>query len=188
VLTEQEKINKWQEFMQSKEFGRETWIVLTLLGFNLINVIRTIELDNVVIKKVETNEIKHTFNPRTKLRIQQHVMLDSLSKLLVVIETIFALCIGLRRGYQYVPSTLAYYDIDQTRSFIERLRKKNLNVGTILGLPKIENLSLDKNEKKLVGSIFAQMTKVTLQAMIRMAEFYDKYRIIYGKSKTWSII
>jgi hypothetical protein len=105
-----------------------------------------------------------------------------------VIETIFALCIGLRRGYQYVPSTLAYYDIDQTRSFIERLRKKNLNVGTILGLPKIENLSLDKNEKKLVGSIFAQMTKVTLQAMIRMAEFYDKYRIIYGKSTTWSII
>jgi hypothetical protein len=78
---------------------------------------------------------------------------------------------------------MTYYDQRLPRQIVEKIRLKNYNFQKILGLPNISDLPLSRDERKVLARIFQETTHVYLQKISNTAEFYDRYRIIYGKWK-----
>jgi hypothetical protein len=78
---------------------------------------------------------------------------------------------------------MTYYDQRLPRQIVEKIRLKNYNFHKILGLPNISDLPLSRDERKVLARIFQETTHVYLQKISNIAEFYDRYRIIYGKWK-----
>jgi hypothetical protein len=52
-----------------------------------------------------------------------------------------------------------------------------------LGLPNISDLPIDKDEKKVLAYVYRESQNAAWDALGRIVEFYDKFKIIYYKSK-----
>lgn len=121
------------------------------------------------------------------LRVKQNIYVDVISKLSILIESTIVLLDALSYSkYKKIPHNLVYYDFKLVYSIIKKLRKKNppYNFRKILGLYYLpKNTILTKQEKELVGKIYSKIEKVMITKVKSIIEFYDNFRIVYGKSK-----
>lgn len=183
MLSEQERLQKWEAFRDSPSFGKHTWITLQLYNINMGHLIRTVELYWIVIRRLEKRDFKGDFDDSSLLRIEQLVALDSISRLQSGIEATLVLIHELNQGYSGVGQSLTYYPTQLPRQIAQNILDKKYNLEKVFGLPNISGLGLEANEKKILAKVY-QETEEMLQEMLEtLASFYDRYRIIYGKSK-----
>ena len=65
----------------------------------------------------------------------------------------------------------------------KKLKNYKYNIRKIIGLPNLKFLSLTSNEKKFLNKDFKRFQSNSLDALKRLVSFYDKFSIVYGKSK-----
>jgi hypothetical protein len=183
MLSEQERLKKWESFRDGPDFGKHTWMTLQLYNINIGYLIRAAELYWIVIKRLESGDFEGTHSDSALLRIEQLVALDSISRIQSGIEVTLVLIHELSNGYSGVAQCLTYYPTQLPRQVAENVLAKKYNLQKIFGLPNISSLGLDPNEWKVIAKLYEESTE-TLQKMLEtLASFYDRYRIIYGKSK-----
>lgn len=104
-------------------------------------------------------------------------------KIEILIESTLVLVHSLSSGYYTVAQDMTFYDFKLLYSIIEKIRDKDYNMRRILGLPDLSTLSLSPEEKSYLKRDFNECEVKAWNALNKLAEFYEKYRLIYGKSK-----
>ena len=150
MKTKEEKEAEWEIFRDGDKFGKYTYTTIYVFHVNLNYTIRTIELYSILIKKLDEGLIKHSFDDSQLLRIKQHITLDCISKIMVLIESTLMLCYALSEGYAKVPEIMTYYELTKIDSAINSIKKEEYNMRKILGLPDLELLDLSEDEKKFL--------------------------------------
>ena len=176
-------------FINGKKFGIDTWTTIYHFGLNVLNIISSIELYGILIEKLDKNNLVSTHNAEDIIRIKQQIVLDVIMKTQILIESTLVLIHSLSTGYHAVARNMTYYDMGLVNSIIKEIGKnkqlKNYkyNMRKILGLPNLKYLSLSLKEKKFLNEDFERFEFECLKRLKRLTDFYDKFRVIYGKSK-----
>ena len=176
-------------FIGSEKFGMDAWTTLYHFGLNTQNIILTIELYGVLIEKLDTDNLLANHNIDDMVRIKQHIVLDVIMKTQILIESTLVLIHCLSTGYRTLARNMTYYDMNLVDSIINEIRKnkkmKNYkyNMRKVLGLPNLKLLDLSSNEKKFLNQDFQKFESDSLARLRRQADFYDKFRVVYGKTK-----
>ena len=86
-------------------------------------MILTIELYGNLIEEVDKGNLLTTDNPEDIIRIQQHIVLDTISKIQILIESTLVLVHSLSIGYHTAAKNMTYYDYNLLDTIISEIRK-----------------------------------------------------------------
>jgi hypothetical protein len=176
-------------FINGNKFGVDTWTTIFNFGLNTHNIILTIGLYSNLIEEVDKGNMLTTNSPQDIIRMQQHIVLDAISKIQILIESTLVLVHSLSIGYHAVAKNITYYNYNLLDTIIKEISKnkklKNYkyNLRKVLGLPNLKYLSLSLEEKKLLNKDFQNFELNCLNTLKELISFYDKFNIVYGKSK-----
>jgi hypothetical protein len=177
------------EFINSNKFGIDTWTTIYLFDLNARNIILSIELYGVLIEKLDKDHLLGNYTTEDVIRIKQQIVLDVILKIQILIESSLVLIHTLSRGYHSVAKIMTYYDIGLVNSIIKEVRRNkklknyNFSIRKALGLPNLKHLSLSLDEKKFMNKDFIGFESKFLDLLKKLVSFYDKFNIVYGKSK-----
>jgi hypothetical protein len=186
MLTRDQKLERYESFIRSKKFGEDTLRTVHLFGFNVVHSMNTIELYFVLIKRLNEGDIKMSNATKgDQVRVMQHVYLDMIMKIEILIESTLVLIYSLSQSYQSVPQNMTNYSIQLVYEIIKKIRKrsKDMNMRRILALPNPAKLKLDHHERKLLLDVYDKTEDYFWKRLVSFADFYDRFRIVYGKSK-----
>ena len=171
MLTRDEKYTQCESYIKSDRFGLETWMIIESFWINFSNIIATMELyENMV--KCEMH-----------IQVKQHIMLDIIVKIMILIETTLVLVDALSIGYHMVVKKLTYYSFSDVYQIMENIRTSKYNYRKVLGFPSVGKLPLTKEEQKYLANNYQNGFTIFSTALNSLIEFYNKFRILYGKSK-----
>jgi hypothetical protein len=183
MLTIGEKRNGYQSFIRSDKFGTNTWTTIQLFQLNRHNILLTVHLYGVLIKRLDEGDIPHNLPKAEVVRVKQHIFLDIIMKIEILIESTLVLAHSLSSGYHTVAHNMTFYDFRLLHSVIENIRRRKYDIRKILGLPDLSTLALNAEEKSYLEKDFSECGVKAWHALNKLAEFYEKYRLVYGKSK-----
>jgi hypothetical protein len=186
MLTKAEKLNRWWTFINSNQFGSDTYTVIFLLGTNVRNTITTIELyGGLLSRKLDDgtfNDVIPSTAPMTV--IKQHIVLDMILKTEIIIESFLVFFHHLSQRHDGLGDKMAFYDQKLVETIIAKVRKRrDFNMRGALGLADISDLPIDKDERKVLAYVYRESENAAWDALDKMVEFYDKFKMIYHKSK-----
>jgi hypothetical protein len=184
-----EKKKRALKFMSEKLTWAD-YVSIQLFSFNEKTIISLIELEGVVLKKIEKDEIKHNMPDDYLLRVKHFILLDALAKIMMLIEGVLVLCAGLsecKERKRRISLLMARYETKQINEFIERFKNNSVNLWKLASLPSLEklqeNCGLTAEERENIRKLLdnsCNAVKNTLKALI---DFYEKNKILYWKFK-----
>jgi len=184
VLSREEKVTNFDSFIKSKKFGIDTWMTIQLFKNNTHYILTTVELYGILIKRLDEGNIPNTFSSRNKVVVKQFILLDVIMKLEILIECILVLIHCLSKDRIKLPKVMVYYDTNLIRTSINKIRDRKYNMEKILGLLKVSNLPLlSREERKYLACDYSEFIKAMYKNLDTLVEFYENYRLIYGKTK-----
>jgi hypothetical protein len=176
-------------FINSNKFGIHTWTTIFNFGINTHDIILTIQLYSTLFERLDKGDLLTNNNQQEISRIKQQFVLDAILKLEILIESTLVLVHSLSIEYHTVAKNMTYYDSALVESIIreisinKKIRNYKYNMRRVLGLPNLKHLSLSTKEKELLNSDFESFELTFLDVLKTLVSFYDKFRIVYGKSK-----
>jgi len=188
-MNQEEKRGKARDFV-ANQFTWASYTSLNLFSLNVQQMIHLVELGGVVLKKIEDGEIGLTATEEQLLRMKHLILLDSLAKLMMIIEGVIALCSVLAdpcAGRKDIAHRMMWYHQDRIDAFIERSNRNKVSIWRVAGFPDLgklqENCKLTKQERKLIWELFQDSCAAIKKALKEIIDFYQNNRIIYGKFK-----
>lgn len=178
-----EKEKEFESFILSQNFGKSTYLVLTRFEFNFRYVIRTMELYHVVLARIDQGDFKTNANEIQLRRTKQFVILDILSRLMAATESLFILLYALQSNYSQLPIIVTRYPFSQIDGLIKKIKERNLPMQKILGFPNLKTLNLDKGKRRLFHERYEKTYESVYKSLNELADFYEQYKIMYGKSR-----
>jgi len=106
MLTRQYKIDHALDFINSPNFGNDTFKTINLFNLNLHYALLSIDLNGIVRKKLDDGDIQSTLSGDDLLKVKQTMTLDVIMKIEILIERTLILIDPLSRGYKYVPQMM----------------------------------------------------------------------------------
>jgi hypothetical protein len=85
--------------------------------------------------------------------------------------------------YKSLPDKMTYYSFEAIYHFIEKVRNDNYDWRRVLGLPEIRSLPLSKSQQEYLFRNYERSYASVKHIIMKFAEFYDRFSIIYGKYK-----
>jgi hypothetical protein len=171
MLTRDEKYTQCESYIKSDRFGLDTWMIIERLRINFSNMIATMELYQNMVKC------------DMHIQVKQHIMLDIIVKIMILIETTLVLVDALSTGYHMVVKKLTYYAFSDVYQIMENIRTNQYNYRKVLGFPSVDTLPLASEEQKYLAKNYQKRFTSFSTALNRLIGFYNKFRILYGKSK-----
>lgn len=185
----EEKERKALDFISS-EFTWASYTSLQMFLFNVQIMISVIKLEGIMLKKLEDGEIKHTMSKEELLKIKHFILLDSLAKIMMIIEGLLVLCSVLSdrsATKRDIPYRMMRYTQQQIDAFIERFKRDKISLWRIAGFPELKklqrNCGLTRDERKLIWELLNDSCSVLRKALSSMIDFYQNNRVLYGKFK-----
>lgn len=159
---------------------------LEIFKNNFFLFLKKIELDGVIISKLNKNEIKHNFDQDFELAVKHITMIDALSKVMMLIESFFIFNLYFKKNIKSLPKKMCEYRPNDVYHFIENIESSKFtwkDIWEIFAYPKINNLSLNKSEKKLVNYVLKKSSEHIFACYKEIINFYKNHIIIYNKFK-----
>lgn len=182
LLTKEEKKAQCKSFIDSDKFGKATHITLYMLAANFSKIKETILF--YLSTAIDIDKfIKPATHPRVKLRIQQFIFLDTITKTQTLIETVLVLIEALSRGYSSVPELMTKYDQSLPRKVIKKIRDKDYDLEKILSSCDVESFPITDEEKKHLKLLYDDTMEVFWEKLNKFADFFDRFYLVYLKTK-----
>jgi hypothetical protein len=156
---------------------------LILFNFNTIFSLRNIEVYLTLTEGTYLTSVLKDTSQHDLIRYRQYIVLDCITKLQTIIESLMVLLYSLSKGYTSVSEILSHYDPQMPRQITEMMIKGNFNKRKALGLPNPTKLHISHQEREVILKVLYQTERYMTNRITNLAKFYDRYRIIFGKWK-----
>jgi hypothetical protein len=184
MLSREEKIKNFDNFLRSKKFGIDTLMTIYLFRNNTQYILSTLKLYQSLITQSDDGYISNNISQMDKVVVKQFILLDVIMKLEILIESTLILIHSLSKDYSSIPKFMVYYDMNLIRTVIHKIENREYNMEKILGLMNISRLPLlTKEEKKFLVNDYSNMANKMYSKLDILVEFYERFRLIYGKTK-----
>jgi hypothetical protein len=181
-----EKSEQCQSYIEN-EVGIDTWMLLKLYEINCFDIFNYIKLNLVLVENEDFMKKANLFVVKSSqsdlIRIKQHLLLEVIMKLEIVIETLLVLLDSLHGNYRKLPSKLIRYKQQLIFSIIKRMRDRHYPISYLLGFPPTKFLPISDKEKEFLFANYQKVDNIYYDIVNRLCNFYEKFLIIYGKSK-----
>lgn len=174
----------------SNEFTWASYTSLQMFDNNVRIMLSVIELEGIMLRKVENGEIKHEMSKEQLLRIKHFILLDMLAKMMMVIEGLIVMC-SVLSGYgatkKHLSNRMIRYQQNQIDSFIKRFQEGRVSIWRIAGFPELRNLQrnckLTNDERKSIWNLLSDSCLVLKETLNSIVTFYQNNKVLYGKFK-----
>lgn len=184
MLTEAEKLSKRDDFIKSEKFGSSVYLILMTFRLNVRGILSTIRVYGDLIEKLDDKSfIKHTMSDDEVIKIKQYVMLNVISWLMSLIESLFVLTHSLSSSYLEVNENMTHYRNSLFWDIRRNIQSRKYDLQKVLALPDVTTLNLTIDEQSLLKRTYEETIKNIYLTLDELAAFYEKYNIIYNKSK-----
>lgn len=180
-MTKEEKIRQCLSFIEGENFGKDTWRIISSYEYNSGIFLKNIKYYQELVENLkQSNVLEHPED--LIVSIEQHIILDVIMRLVILIEVLIILVDGLSSGsYKSIPNSMTYYNTESTYHYIKKIRNNQYNFRKILGLPQISKLPLEKEEQEYLYKLYHTKCEKYKELFVKLTNFYDKCRIIYIK-------
>jgi len=183
----EEKKRRASDFV-NKELTWAGYTSIQLFFFNVKTMISLIELEGVMLKKVEMGEIKHNMPDDYLLRVKHFILLDALAKTMMLVEGVLALCAGLSEcnpSRQKISHQMARYKKKQINAFIKHFKNNEVDLWKMAAFPNLDklqdNCGLTVEEKENIRKLFDNSCNALRNTLNAIIDFYEKNEILYWK-------
>lgn len=186
-MTPEERRANCEEFINSPAFGRDTWITITAFNENVNNTIVTMHLCNDLLRYLDQGFLPSQFQQQQQmLRIKQHIVLDLILKAQTIVESSLVFLYELSDQYRGLSRRMARYTLDHVNNVVLRAiwEKDDLDFRMLraMGVPSVANMrQLEPNEIALLQELYRQTENNVWVQLQRLADFYDRFKIVYNK-------
>lgn len=187
-MNRKEKALQYKDFIASEKFTNASYSVLKVFRENIDRMVNLAELHIIVLKRIESGDMKYDFSDPSILKMKQLVLVDMLCKIMIMIESLLALFDAFsRRSKREIPSVMIRYRQPSIDRFIQLFQHGKVNIRKLAGLPNLmflkRNCALNQEEISLVHEILEGSCRYVRQKIASVIKFYNSNRIIYGKFK-----
>lgn len=183
MLTEKEKLEQRDEYIKSV-FGIDTFHTLFTFKHNSLGFLSTTGFIGNLIEKIDDENMFPTSLSNMELiEIKQHLTIEVISKIIVIIEGLFVLSHSLSIDYKTTTNNMINYSNKLIWEIIGNIKEGKYNYEKIFALPTIEDLPITKDEKTDLMKIYQNSCKGLQEIFEEFVKFYEKFNIIYNKNK-----
>lgn len=180
--------SKGHQFIKSREFGLTTWASMYMMRRSVHTMLNAIRAESGYIKRLETiSDGDLPSNALEREELRNFLQLDVISKLMMLIETTFALSDALSAKGSEVPRKLAYYGLGVIERFQRLLQDPSSNsrimLARILALPSPSKFSIGTTEREAMQWLTDGTCKNFSARLMAWASFYRNHSIAYNKLK-----
>jgi len=186
MLSEKEKLEQRNDFVKSEKFGLDTLSTLFIFRQNSIDTLNTIGFMGDFIQKMDDRKIfPSNLSESQIIHIKQHLTLDVISKLLVIMEGLFVLMHSLDEGYSQVSKNMLNYPPPSIWTIIKNIKSDSYSWESVLSFLPSEKFDLSLQEIADLQGMYDHSINVVKNFMLKIVSFYEQFNIVYNKSKHW---
>lgn len=186
MKTRKEKIEEVKEYIE-KEIGIDAWTIITLFEINSLDLLNTISINLELIDKDDfikgLSLLTFKNQESDMIRIKQHLVLDVLMKIEIIIESFLVLINSLSGRYSDLPRKMTRYRQETIYSIIKKIREEHYSLLNLFGFPPLKVLPISESEKRFLFDQYQKVNNTYYDILKKICNFYEKFLIIYGKSK-----
>jgi len=163
-----------------------TITVLGLFNRNAQSMLNVVDLEGVLLRKIQNNEIDPGLPKDVLIETECFIMLDCLAKIMMLIEGFLVICdsiTNVEKGLRSVPGSVSFYPSSVIRDFEERLKTGKVEVPRLFCFPDLDKLGLSPEEEALVAGLLRDSAGVLEKCILDIIDFYECNRIVYNKLK-----
>ncbi len=194
MKTIQEKSQQCRSYIEN-EVGLDSWLLLKMYETNSWDILNSISLNLHLVQSEDFIKNANLFpvkSPESDLiRIRQHLLLDVIMKIEILIETFLVLLYSLDGNYKGLPANLVRYPQRLVYSTINRIRSRDFPPPNFIyfGIsPRLKCCQYTDKEKEFLFTRYQSIDNFYYEIANRICNFYENFLIIYFKSKHGLII
>jgi hypothetical protein len=179
---------KANAFVASDAFGLATWNSLFLVRRSTHTMVNAIKAESDVVRHFElvVGQVDMPQDALEREELRNLLQLDVISKLMMLIETIYALSDALSANKYDVPKKLTYYGpriVSRVQEMLKASNQRNAILSKILALPSPAELTSVHGEVAALTKLSDATCQTFAERLTAWAVFYDNHSIIYNKLK-----
>jgi hypothetical protein len=185
VVGLEEKRKNFNHFMRSKEFTLTTFSYLSLLSHNIGFISKLVRLHGLFYSRLE-NDDQSVLSDESARAMKHFIHLDALSKVMMMLETLFGLALALLGEYKDVPRKMMVYDQKRIDGLVRKLMQDTLTteeIWRIIGFPSLDRLHLSPVERETISKILVKSASDVREFLRRLAQFYVDHKSAYNRFK-----
>ncbi len=169
----------------AENYGNHTLIFLQTFRTAFGLAVETVNLDGVLVKRLDSGDIKTEGDESQHLALKQFVLANAIAKLATLMESIAALWIGMREPLR-LPDRMMSYQTRTLRNFIKRAADRNIDardVWEVLAFPDVGLLPITSAERVVLERTFHSSVGFVTSTLADLAGFYLANQVVYSKLK-----
>jgi len=179
---EQKKAKKFSFIHE--HFTESAFTELALFDRNAKNLINAIRIELTLCDRLEKKQFETGLTGESLSEAQQFLYMDVLAKIMMLIEGLLALSDAISdpaKGYAGIARAMTEYGLNL--QFIARFRAKQVDLWQLAGLPQLEKLPINKQEREELKLALDETVKIFEQFLATIIHFYECNKIPYNKFK-----
>jgi hypothetical protein len=184
MMTPDQRRANCESYIDSDEFGRDTWVTLTVFNENVNNVIVMMRLYHDLLRYLDQGFLPANLPQQPMLRIKQHIVLDLILKAQIIVESSLVFLYELSKRYHGLSRRMARYTLDHVNNVVlSAIWESDINFRLLpaMGVPPIADMPLEQHEVTVLQSLYRQTEDNAWIQLRRLADFYDRFKTVYNK-------
>jgi hypothetical protein len=184
-MDRKEKAAKKFDFIRN-QFTESAFTELALFDRNAKNLLNVVRLEMALHDKLERKEFATGLEDEFLLEAKEFLYIDALAKVMMLIEGFLALSDAISdsaKGYPRIAEAMASYRDSSILKFITRFRETQIDMWKLTGLPRLEKLPINEQERAALSDVFQENVEVFKEFLTTIIDFYKCNSIAYNKFK-----
>lgn len=179
------KQSMWEQF-KAADIGEESYASMVFLGSNIFYVDRLLILEGKFLEDFEKAKLEPQFPPDQRLKIVQVGQMDALSKIMVMIESMFVTIGVFWNDKKKLSTKLQEYTTSDIWNVVDNILNGRFSIvdyWRIMGFPKLQKSGLKPQELGLLKKMLNEVLREFAEKIKWLAKFYERHSRLYNKFK-----
>lgn len=179
------KEGMWEQF-KVDEMGEESYSSMIFFGHNIFFMDRLLILEGVFLDELERGIREPQVRPDERLKIVQVGQMDALSKIMIMMESMFITIGVFKEDKRELASKLREYEGSDVWNVVNDILDGRFSIADywkIMGFPKLSKLGLTPQESTLVEKMLNGVLEEYSETIMWLATFYEQHHRLYNKFK-----
>jgi len=176
---------KWKQFKVT-DLGEESYVSMVFFASNILYIDRLLILEGVFLDDFEKGKLEPQIPPDQRLKIVQAGQMDALSKIMIMMESMFVTIGTFKNDKKKLSLKLQEYRPQYVWKVVNDILDEKFSIADywkIMGFPDTKKLGLIPLKASLVEKMLNEIVKEYVEMIRWLATFYEQHSRLYTKFK-----
>ena len=179
------KQSNWEKFKEA-DIGEESYASTVFFGSNILYIDRLLILEGWFLEEFEKGKLEPQVPSDQRLKIFQVGQMDSLSKIMIMIESMFVTIGVFKNDKKRLSAKLQEYTPSDVWNVVKDILDGRFSIDDywkVMGFPELQKLGLNPQETSFLKKMFNEVLKEFAEKIKWLATFYERHSRLYNKFK-----